>query len=60
MKALPRSRLIVPKSETLSVTPDRPKMEQALADARDDENVSVIILTGQGKDAFCSGGDQKG
>ena len=35
------------------------EMEQALADARDDENVGVIILTGQGKDAFCSGGDQK-
>lgn len=41
----------------------RPKtvqeMEQALADARDDEKIGVIILTGQGKDAFCSGGDQK-
>lgn len=30
-----------------------------MADARDDENIGVIILTGQGKDAFCSGGDQK-
>lgn len=41
----------------------RPKtvqeMEQALADARDDEKIGVIILTGQGQDAFCSGGDQK-
>lgn len=35
------------------------EMETALADARDDENIGVIILTGQGKDAFCSGGDQK-
>ena len=35
------------------------EMEQALADARDDENIGVIILTGQGKEAFCSGGDQK-
>ena len=35
------------------------EMEQALADARDDENIGVIILTGEGKDAFCSGGDQK-
>jgi naphthoate synthase len=26
---------------------------------RDDEEVGVVILTGQGKDAFCSGGDQK-
>ena len=31
------------------------EMETALADARDDENIGVIILTGQGKDAFCSG-----
>lgn len=28
------------------------EMEQALADARDDENIGVIILTGQGKEAF--------
>lgn len=35
------------------------EMETALADARDDENIGAIILTGQGKDAFCSGGDQK-
>ena len=35
------------------------EMETALADARDDENIGVIILTGQAKDAFCSGGDQK-
>lgn len=35
------------------------EMETALADARDDENIGVIILTGYGKDAFCSGGDQK-
>ncbi|MEI7440181.1 MAG: 1,4-dihydroxy-2-naphthoyl-CoA synthase [bacterium] len=26
---------------------------------RDDEEVGVVILTGQGKEAFCSGGDQK-
>lgn len=30
----------------------------ALADARHDSNVGVIILTGQGDEAFCSGGDQ--
>ena len=30
------------------------EMETALADARDDENIGVIILTGQGKDAFCT------
>jgi naphthoate synthase len=27
--------------------------------AREDQNVGVIILTGEGPDAFCSGGDQR-
>ncbi|HEX7149958.1 MAG TPA: 1,4-dihydroxy-2-naphthoyl-CoA synthase [Thermoanaerobaculia bacterium] len=27
--------------------------------ARDDGDIGVIILTGEGKDAFCSGGDQR-
>lgn len=35
------------------------EMSQALNDARDDQRVGVIILTGQGKEAFCSGGDQR-
>ncbi|NOX36221.1 MAG: 1,4-dihydroxy-2-naphthoyl-CoA synthase [Calditrichaeota bacterium] len=35
------------------------EMSQALADARDDEQIGVIILTGKGTKAFCSGGDQK-
>ena len=35
------------------------EMQAAFADARDDENIGVVILTGQGKDAFCSGGDQR-
>jgi naphthoate synthase len=35
------------------------EMSQALADAREDEKIGVIILTGQGEKAFCSGGDQK-
>jgi len=30
----------------------------AFADARDDGNIGVVILTGAGKEAFCSGGDQ--
>lgn len=33
------------------------EMQTALEDARDDESVGVVILTGQGPDAFCSGGD---
>ncbi|WP_249199396.1 enoyl-CoA hydratase-related protein [Photobacterium sp. GJ3] len=35
------------------------EMMQALADARYDADVGVIILTGLGEAAFCSGGDQK-
>ncbi|MBF0503536.1 MAG: 1,4-dihydroxy-2-naphthoyl-CoA synthase [Candidatus Omnitrophica bacterium] len=34
------------------------EMMHALEDARDDEKVGVIILTGEGREAFCSGGDQ--
>ena len=35
------------------------EMIQALADARYDDNIGVIVLTGEGEKAFCSGGDQK-
>src|SRR3989338_6828418 len=35
------------------------EMSQALNEARDDEKIGVIILTGEGKEAFCSGGDQR-
>jgi len=35
------------------------EMQAAFADARDDPNIGVVILTGQGKEAFCSGGDQR-
>ncbi len=35
------------------------EMRQALQDARMSPNVGVIILTGQGEKAFCSGGDQR-
>src|SRR5262249_7799912 len=31
----------------------------AFAEARDDAGVGVIILTGEGPEAFCSGGDQR-
>ena len=34
------------------------EMIDAFADARDDSSVGVIILTGEGDKAFCSGGDQ--
>lgn len=35
------------------------EMMQAFDLARDDSEIGVIILTGKGEDAFCSGGDQK-
>lgn len=35
------------------------EMIEALADARADASIGVIILTGEGEKAFCSGGDQK-
>src|SRR5216684_4666888 len=35
------------------------EMKQALDMARDDGEIGVIILTGEGPDAFCSGGDQR-
>lgn len=35
------------------------EMCRALGDARKDEQIGVIILTGEGEEAFCSGGDQK-
>lgn len=35
------------------------EMITAFVDAREDQDVGVVILTGQGPEAFCSGGDQK-
>ena len=35
------------------------EMMHAFNDARYDSSIGVIIITGQGKEAFCSGGDQK-
>jgi len=35
------------------------ELRDALADARDHEQVGVVILTGAGDKAFCSGGDQR-
>ena len=41
----------------------RPKtvfeLKEVLNLAREDQGVGVIVLTGEGKDAFCAGGDQK-
>jgi naphthoate synthase len=35
------------------------EMKQALDMARDDSEIGVIVLTGEGDEAFCSGGDQR-
>lgn len=35
------------------------EMMHAFADAREDAEIGVVILTGEGEKAFCSGGDQR-
>ena len=35
------------------------ELSRAFVDARDDSDVGVVILTGEGDHAFCSGGDQR-
>ncbi|MHB8263429.1 MAG: 1,4-dihydroxy-2-naphthoyl-CoA synthase [Acidimicrobiales bacterium] len=35
------------------------ELSDALGDARDNVEVGVVILTGKGEEAFCSGGDQR-
>jgi naphthoate synthase len=35
------------------------ELSDAFTRAREDEGVGVVILTGEGPDAFCSGGDQR-
>src|SRR3954454_6534231 len=35
------------------------EIKQALDMARDDGEIGVIVITGEGPDAFCSGGDQR-
>lgn len=35
------------------------EMQEAFDICRNDPSIGVVILTGQGKEAFCSGGDQK-
>jgi naphthoate synthase len=35
------------------------ELSDALEDAREDAEIGVIILTGEGEHAFCSGGDQR-
>jgi naphthoate synthase len=35
------------------------ELSEALEKAREDTSIGVIVLTGEGPDAFCSGGDQR-
>src|SRR5581483_2091667 len=35
------------------------ELKEAFDMARDDADIGVVIITGEGKEAFCSGGDQK-
>jgi naphthoate synthase len=35
------------------------EISRALEDAREDPQIGVIVLTGEGPEAFCSGGDQR-
>ncbi len=35
------------------------ELQRAFTDARDDSDIGVVILTGAGDKAFCSGGDQR-
>src|ERR671928_421946 len=35
------------------------ELSDAFERAREDESVGVIVLTGEGEKAFCSGGDQR-
>jgi naphthoate synthase len=35
------------------------ELKEAFEIVREDSSVGVVVLTGEGKDAFCSGGDQK-
>jgi naphthoate synthase len=60
-----------PTPRIAKITIDRPEVRNAfrpqtiveishaLEDAREDTDVGVIVLTGEGPDAFCSGGDQR-
>jgi naphthoate synthase len=60
-----------PDAGIAKITIDRPEVRnafrpetiveisQALEQAREDPDVGVIILTGEGPDAFCAGGDQR-
>jgi naphthoate synthase len=64
--------IVYEKAEGIAkITIDRPEVHnafrpltikelmRAMSDARDDGDIGVVILTGAGREAFCSGGDQR-
>jgi naphthoate synthase len=55
------ARIMIARPEVRNAFRPRTIIEisQALEDAREDPEIGVIILTGEGPDAFCSGGDQR-
>ena len=56
---LQKLQLIVQKSAMLLSKNSKRIIRSIFTIARDNSNVGVIILTGEGEKAFCSGGDQK-
>jgi naphthoate synthase len=55
------ARIMIARPEVRNAFRPRTIIEisEALEDAREDPEIGVIILTGEGPDAFCSGGDQR-
>jgi naphthoate synthase len=55
------ARIMIARPEVRNAFRPRTIIEisSALEDAREDPEVGVIVLTGEGPDAFCSGGDQR-
>jgi naphthoate synthase len=55
------ARIMIARPEVRNAFRPRTIIEisRALEDAREDPEIGVIVLTGEGPDAFCSGGDQR-
>ena len=53
------ARITINRPETYNAFTDVTlrEMNQALADASTDRDVGVVVMTGSGRNAFCSGGD---